>query len=252
MRADLRSPHLPSGEHVPGDAPLPRKLAAEFVGTYFLTLVGAGLEVVAVLNPGQIDRSIKAAGPGLIVAAMIYAIGDVSGAHLNPAVTLMFGVRRSFGWRMVPAYWIAQLSGAVAAALSIRWLFGSDSNVGVSHLSALSPTKGLAVEIVFTALLVIVILNVAHKHSLLGTDAALAVGATIAVCGLVGGELTTMSMNPARSIGPAIVAGTSRDLWVYVAGPFVGALVGLAIVCVLRPHRNADEFEAAEGDHVGG
>jgi len=229
-----------------------RRLAAEFVGTYFLTLVGAGLEVVSVLKPGQVDRSIKAAAPGLVVAAMIYAVGDVSGAHLNPAVTLMFGVRRSFGWPLVPAYWAAQLSGAVVAALSIRWLFGSVGDVGANHLSGVSPSKGLAIEVLFTALLVIVILNVAHKHSLLGTDAALAVGATIAVCGMVGGELTTMSMNPARSIGPAIVAGTTRDLWVYVVGPFAGALVGLGIACLLRPHRNPDEFEAAQGDHVGG
>jgi aquaporin Z len=226
----------------------PRKLAAEFVGTYFLVVVAAGIEVVAVMRPGQIDRSMKAFASGLVVAAMIYALGDVSGAHLNPVVTLTFGLRRAFEWRLVPAYWGAQLGGAIAAGFTIRHLFGNVGEVGINHLEDLSATKGLLIEALFTSLLLIVILNVAHKHSLLGTDAALAVGATIAVCGLVGGELTTMSMNPARSIGPAIAAGTTTDLWVYVLGPVIGAFAGLGIFCLLRPHRNPDEFDAAEGD----
>jgi MIP family channel proteins len=225
-----------------------RRLAAEFVGTYFLVMVAAGIEVVAVMRPGQIDRSMKAFASGMVVAAMIYALGDVSGAHLNPVVTLTFGLRRAFEWRLVPAYWVAQLGGAIAAGFTIRHLLGTVGDVGINHLEGLSATKGLFIEALFTSLLIIVILNVAHKHSLLGTDAALAVGATIAVCGLVGGELTTMSMNPARSIGPAIAAGTTRDLWVYVLGPAIGALAGLGIFCLLRPHRNPDEFEAAGGD----
>jgi MIP family channel proteins len=232
----------------PSKIPLARKAAAEFVGTYFLTLVGAGIEIVAVLKPGQIDRSVKAAGPGLVVAAMIYAVGDVSGAHFNPAVTCAFAVRRAFGWRHVPVYLIMQIGAAIAAALTLRSLFGTVGDVGANHLETVTAGKGLVIEALFTGLLVVVILNAAHKHSLVGTQAALAVGATITVCGLVGGELTTMSMNPARSVGPALVSGHATDLWVYLAGPTIGALAAVAVVAIIRPHRNLDEFQAAEGE----
>ena len=232
----------------PQESTLPRKVLAELVGTFFLTLVGAGIEIVAVLEPGHIDRSIKAVAPALVVAAMIYSIGDVSGAHLNPAVTLAFGVRRSFPMRYVPAYLVAQVVGAIAAALCLRAWFGTVGNVGVSHLENFSASKGFMLEVVLTVLLVFVVLNAAHKHFLIGTQAALAVAATITVCGMLGGELTTASMNPARSLGPAIVAGDANDLWVYLAGPAIGSMVALAITVVLRPHRNPDEREAAQGD----
>ena len=235
----------------PEESTLPRKLLAEVVGTFFLTLVGAGIEVIAVLRPGEIDRAVKAAGPALVVAAMIYAVGDVSGAHLNPVVTLAFGVRRSFPMRYVPAYVIAQVVGAIAAALCVRGWFGTVGDVGASHLDTFSPGKGLSVEVVLTALLVFVVLNTAHKHFLIGTQAALAVAATILVCGLLGGELTTASMNPARSLGPAIVSGRGADLWVFLVGPIVGAMAALAIVVGLRPHRSADEREAALGERNG-
>jgi len=126
-------------------------------------------------------------------------------------------------------------------------LFGTARDVGINRLDGATAGKGVVIEAVFTMLLVMVILNTAHKHSLIGTQAAIAVGATITVCGFVGGELTTMSMNPARSIGPAIVAGTGKDLWVYLVGPAVGALAAVVIVSVLRPHPNPDEREAAQG-----
>ena len=102
------------------EAALPRKVLAELVGTFFLTLVGAGIEVVAALHPGDIDRTVKAAAPGLVVAAMIYALGDVSGAHLNPVVTLAFGLRRSFTAWHVPIYWATQVAGAILAACTLR------------------------------------------------------------------------------------------------------------------------------------
>lgn len=235
----------------PAESTLPRKLLAEFVGTFFLTLVGAGLEIIAVLKPGHVDRSVKAAAPALVVAAMIYSVGDVSGAHLNPAVTLAFGVRRSFPMRYVPAYIVAQVAGAISAAVCLRAWFGTVGDVGVSHLESFSASKGFMLEAVLTVLLVFVVLNAAHKHFLMGTQAALAVAATIAVCGMLGGELTSASMNPARSLGPAIAAGTATDLWVYLAGPTMGSMVALAITAVLRPHRSPDEREAAQGDRTG-
>ena len=226
---------------------LPRKLFAEWIGTFALTFVGAGIEMIAVLHPLAIDRTSKAAASSLIVAAMIYAVGDIGGAHLNPAVTLMFTVRRSFPLRNLLPYWLAQLAGACAAAAVLREILGTVGHLGASQLHDLTPARGYLIELFLTALLAFVILNAAHKHSLIGTQAAIAVGATIAACNLLGGELTTASMNPARSIGPALVGGYHANLWIFVAGPISGAILALAITVGLRPHRNEDEFEAADG-----
>ena len=229
------------------EIPIPRKLFAELVGTYFATLITAGIEVVAVLKPGEIDRAVKAAAPSLVAAAMIYALGDLSGAHFNPAVTLVFALRRDFPKALVLPYWVAQFAGAIGAALTLRSLFGTVREVGINRLDVVTQGRGFVIEIVITTLLVVVTLNAAHEHSLIGTQAAIAVAATMAACRMVAGELTGASMNPARSVGPAIVAGEFSDLWVFVAGPVVGALVALAITVGLRPHRNRDEFEAARG-----
>lgn len=228
-------------------APVPRKLLAELVGTYFATLVTAGIEVVAVLEPGEIDRVVKAAAPSLVAAGMIYALGDLSGAHFNPAVTLVFAVRRDFPKRLVLPYWVAQFAGAIAAALTLRALFGTVRDVGISRLDGVTEGRGFVIEIIITALLVLVTLNAAHEHSLIGTQAAIAVAATMAACRMVAGELTSASMNPARSVGPAVAAAAFDDLWVFVAGPVVGALAALGITVALRPHRNRDEHEAAQG-----
>jgi aquaporin Z len=237
--------------NAPEESALPRKLFAEFVGTYFATLVTAGLEVVAVLKPGHIDRSVKAAGPSLIAAGMIYALGDVSGAHFNPVVTLVFAVRRDFPVRLVAPYWVMQFTGAIGAAVTLRSLFGTVGDVGANRLDGVTASRGILIEIAITTLLVIVTLNAAHEHSLIGTEAAVAVGATMAACRMFAGELTTASMNPARSLGPAVVGGRFTDVWVFLAGPTAGALLALAVTVVLRPHRNQDEREAAQGEDSG-
>ncbi|MEY2582149.1 MAG: aquaporin [Ilumatobacteraceae bacterium] len=241
--------------HVEGDAqkkpahmPVPRKLFAEFVGTYFAVLVTAGIEVVAVLKPGEIDRTVKAAAPSLVAAAMIYALGDLSGAHFNPAVTLVFAVRRDFPKSLVVPYWIAQFGGAICAGLTLRSLFGTVRDVGISKLDGVTGGRGFVIEILITTLLVVISLNAAHEHSLIGTQAAIAVASTMAACRMIAGPLTSASMNPARSVGPAVASGVFTDLWVFVAGPVVGALAALAIVVALRPHRNRDEHEAAQGE----
>jgi aquaporin Z len=231
----------------PARTQIPRKLFAEVVGTYFATLVTAGIEVVAVLKPGEIDRTVKAAAPSLVAAAMIYTLGDLSGAHFNPAVTLVFAVRRDFPKALVLPYWVAQFAGAIAAAFTLRSLFGTVRDVGVSRLDVVNEGQGFMIEVVITSLLVVVTLNAAHEHSLIGTQAAIAVAATMAACRMVAGELTSASMNPARSIGPAVASGQFKDLWVFVSGPVVGALAALAITVGLRPHRNRDEHEAAQG-----
>jgi len=227
-------------------APLWRQAGAELIGTFFLTLAGAGIEIAAVLFPDHIDRTIKAAAPAAVVAAMIYSVGDISGAHLNPVVTAAFAVRRAFEWRKVPIYWAVQICGALLAALILRALFGTVASGGAStvHVTA---WRGAVVEGLVTALLLIVILNTAHQHSLIGTEAALAVGATLLVCHLLAGEFTSASLNPARSLGPAVVAGHFDNLWVFIVGPLAGAAVAIGVMMVLRPRANLDEARAATG-----
>jgi aquaporin Z len=238
--------HERPGAPLDQSPPLARRAFAEVVGAFFLTTAGAGIEIVDVLFPGTIDVTMKAVAPAAVVAAMIYSLGDISGAHLNPVVTATFAVRGVFEWRRVPVYWISQVLGAVLSAAILRALFGTVRSVGTSEIH-IAAWRGCVVEGIVTALLVIVILNTAHKHSLIGTEAALAVGAVLLACGLIACQLTTASMNPARSLGPAIVSGNFDNLWVFIVGPFAGAAIALGIVTALRPVPNTDEVEAAGG-----
>jgi aquaporin Z len=229
------------------EPPFGRQLLAEIVGTFFLTFVAAGAEVAGVLSDGRVGDAAKAMAPGLVVLALIYASGDVSGAHFNPAVTSAFALRGVFPWAKLPAYVAAQLAGSCLAAIVLRALFGTLRDVGVTRLTV-SVGKGLALEVIITALLVLIILNTAHRHSIIGTEAALAVGATIALAGLFAGPLSGASMNPARSLGPALVSGATNHVWVYIVGPLAGAGAATALSFAFHPDRNEDEDEAAEGD----
>jgi aquaporin Z len=159
---------------------------------------------------------------------------------------VVFSVRRVFDWRCVPLYCGAQLTGAIAAAGTLRWLFGTARSVGINQVH-IGPGRAGVVEGIMTAVLVLVILNAAHKHSLIGASAAVPVGATIVACGMFGGELTTTSLNPARSLGPAIVSGDYTNIAVFVVGPLAGALAGLLVASLLRPATNTDERSSAEG-----
>jgi aquaporin Z len=175
--------------------------------------------------------------------ALIYAIGDRSGAHFNPAVTLAFALRRVFppGW--VPGYWLAQLAGAALAAALLRLLFPDSSAAGVSQPNIAAETA-LILEIVLTAILVTVILGTADRYQLIGPSAGIAVGATIALCGLLALPIEGASMNPARSFGPALIHGEFNDLWVYVIGPIVGAAIAVVIARLL--HGPVPPEEAAQ------
>jgi len=212
---------------------MPVRLAAEAVGTFALTFVAAGGDVFANLTAGDVTPVARALAPGLVVMALIYAIGDRSGAHFNPAVTLAFALRRLFPARWVAGYWLAQIAGAVAAALLLRLLFGEVAGAGVTFPN-IDPVVAVGIETVLTALLVTVILGTADRYSLIGPDAAIPVGATIAVCGLIALPIEGASMNPARSFGPALVALDFGSLWVYVVGPALGAAIAVAIAFVLR------------------
>jgi aquaporin Z len=224
-----------------------QRLAAELVGTFFLVIAAAGGDMVADLHVGQVSDAARALAPALVVAAMIYAFGSISGAHFNPAVSLAFAARGVFPWRRVPSYVFAQLAGAIGAAAVLHFVFSPAGHQGTTYPHA-PVGQSLAFEVILSGLLVTVILNAATEHRLLGPDAALPTGATIAAAGLVGLAVSGASMNPARSLGPAVVAGIGEDQWIYVVGPLLGA--GLAVIVTLLTHGRPtnDEHQAAEGD----
>lgn len=234
----------------PARAALWRSLGAELLGTAALTLVAAGGEVIAIRSGGQIDLTARAAAPGLMVMAVIYALGQVSGAHINPAVTLAFALRRDFPWRRVPGYWVAQILGAILAALYLRALFGHVAEAGATRPHAGVGTA-LAMEIVLTLLLVSIILGTATRAKVVGPNAAIAVGGTVALAGLFAGPISGASMNPARSLGPALVAGAAVHQWIYVVGPGLGAALATLLAALIHGPRQPSEAEAAEGDSVG-
>jgi aquaporin Z len=224
-------------------------LLAEAFGTMALVFVAVGGDAAGVVTGGEVGVAARAVAPALMVAAMIYAIGDVSGAHFNPVVTAAFTLKRLFPAALLPLYWVAQAVGAIAAALVVRALLGDAVAAGVStpHIASAS---ALGFEVILTLLLVTVILGTADRHRIVGTEAALAVGATIALCGLVALPLEGASMNPARSLGPAIVTGRFTDLWIYVIGPFVGAAAAVAINAMLHGSsaRDPEARRAAQGE----
>jgi aquaporin Z len=225
-----------------------RRLLAELVGTFALTAVAAGTEMAATLAPDQVDHVAKSVAPGLLVMSFIYAFGDTSGAHFNPVVTLAFALKRLFPWAWVPLYLAAQFAGAIIAALVLRELIGDVAHLG-ANTPHLAPWPATGVEILLTWILVSVILGTADRHSLIGTEAAIAVGATISLCGLFGGTLSGASMNPARSLGPAVVDGALGDAWIYLVGPLVGATIAVIITMVLHGlgPKDEEQVEAAQG-----
>ncbi len=246
-----------SGSHERGkrdeeqEASLFRRLFAELFGTFALVTVAAGADTIAALTDGEVTPIARAVAPALVVMALIYAIGNVSGAHFNPAVTLAFAARRDFPWRLMPAYWAAEFAGALLAATLLRALFGT-----VGHLGATQPKHGVgiafAMEVVLTLFLVTVILGTATRNRLIGPNAAIAVGGTIALCGLVGLPVSGASMNPARSVGPALVGGDTAHWWIYVAGPLCGALLAVVLTWIMHGGRKPMEEAAAGGDGADG
>jgi aquaporin NIP len=216
---------------------LPRRLVAEALGTFCLVFAGTGAIVIDGITGGRIGHGGIAAAFGLVVMIMIFAIGHLSGAHLNPAVTVGFAIGRHFPRTEVVPYIAAQIVGAFVAALSLRGLFGLDFGLGATQPAHVSDIAAAGLEVGLTAVLMIVILAVATDTRAVGSLAAVAIGATIALEALVLGPITGASMNPARSLAPAVVGGDLSGIWIYLIGPTVGALVGVGIYELLRGAR---------------
>jgi aquaporin Z len=223
-----------------------KRLLAEMVGAFGLTAVASIGDVAGFLTGGEVSPIARAIAPGFFVLAMIYATGDVSGLHINPAVTLGFAVKRLFPARWLPTYWMAQLVGALAAGALVVVLFGNDpATHAVTQPHGIEPLVALALEIFLTWALVTVILGTADRAHLVGPNAALAVGATIALCGLIALPLEGASMNPARSTGPAVMTGDIAELWIYWVGPMIGALIAVAFMSIVHAEQH-DEDKAVE------
>ncbi len=220
---------------------------AELLGTFALTFVAVvGIMVAAVTND-QVSYVARVSAPGLLVMAMIYTLGGISGAHLNPAVTLAFALRSAFPWSRVPIYWAAQVIGALLAAAVARLLIGDVKDLGATlpHFGTL-PAFGM--EIVLTWLLVVVIIGTATGTKLVGQNAGIAVGGTIALCGLIADPASGASMNPARSLGPLLLAGKMDVAWIYIAGPVCGSLLAVATAWLIHGPPDQEEVDAASGE----
>jgi aquaporin Z len=228
-------------------ATMPSRFCAEFFGTFALVFAGCGAIVINQMTGGQVTHVGVGLTFGLVVMAMIYAVGDVSGAHLNPAVTVAFAAAKRFSWRDVPVYVVAQCLGAIVAAFVLRMMFGNwavaaNARGGMITLGQTLPAPTLVpqsfvLEFILTAILMAVILRVSSGAKEKGITAAIAVGGVVAMEAIFAGPISGASMNPARSLGPALVAGQFSHLWIYLIAPTLGALAAVVVSVMIDPQR---------------
>ncbi len=225
-----------------------RRLFAELWGTFLLMLVAGGSDVASVMS-GEFSKAAAAIAPGVMVMTAIYFMGAVSGAHLNPAVSFAFALRRNFPWPRVPGYVLAQVAGAALAAALLQVTFGPLAHVGATVPRAgVAPWQALALEAVLSAGLVNTVLGTATGARNIGTNTGIAVGGYIAIAGLWASPFTGASMNPARSLGPDILRGDFATTWIYVAGPLIGAAVGVLFEWILVGPPTEAGTKAAQGE----
>ncbi len=217
-----------------GRPDLLRRAAAEGFGAFALVFAGCGAIVTDAVHPGTLGAVGVSLVFGLVIMAMVYATGHLSGAHLNPAVTLAFALTRHFPHREALAYIGAQLLGAVVASALLLAVWPSQPAALGTTLPSVGAGSALVYEAILTALLMFVIMAVATDARAVGAGAAIAIGGTVGLDALFGGAITGASMNPARSIGPALVAGELHDLWIYVVAPIAGAALGALAYQVVR------------------
>lgn len=225
-----------------------RRLVAELLGTFLLVLVGAGAAVLDA-KTGSIGRVAAVSAPGLMVMAVILSMGAVSGAHLNPVVSVAFALRRDFQWLRVPGYVSAQLAGGVLACLFLRALFGTAGNLGATRPGpGFTSTQAFLIETVLTLGLVSTILGTASTAQNVGPLAALGVGGYIVLAGLWASPVSGASMNTVRSLAPDLVRGDLHGLWPYLLGPLLGSLLAVAFAHILRgPGGDPAAVTAAQG-----
>ena len=206
------------------------RLGAELLGTFILTFTAAGADIVDQVYPNGIGHVARYTAPGIAVMAMIWALSGISGAHINPAVSLAFFFRRMFAGALVVPYIVVQLFGATIAALLLRTIFTGDIALGITKPQPpFKEIQAFAVEIVLTAILIFTILGTAEQKAVVGKNVALAVGGVVAMCGLAFSPLSGASMNPARSLGPMIAALDFTHALTYIFAPVIGAAIAAAV-----------------------
>ena len=216
-----------------------KKYLSEFIGTFSMIFCGCGAMVINDFTGGSITHPGVAITWGLIVMSMIYAFGDVSGAHFNPAVTLGFAVAKKFKWIEVPKYVIAQLFGALTASYVLLFLF-PESDLGAT-IPTIEPLKVFIIELLLSFFLMLVIINVSTGSKEIGPVAGIAIGSVVLLEAMFAGPLTKASMNPIRSLAPALVSGNFTDLWVYLTAPFAGMLLAVFSCKLVKDENCCDE-----------
>lgn len=211
-----------------------KKLLAELLGTFTLVFAGTGAIVINAAHGGAITHVGIAITFGLVVLAMIHTFGDVSGAHLNPAVTLAFAAARRFAWSEVPFYIGAQVVGALAASFLLHFLFPQNPASLGATLPAGSDMQSFVLELVLTTILMLTILSVSTGAKEKGITAGIAIGGVIALEAMFAGPASGASMNPARSLAPALVSGQLDHLWIYLVAPVLGALIAVPLCIGVR------------------
>jgi len=216
---------------------LPTRLAAEALGTYFLVFAATGAVAVDAVTHGTLGGIGMSLACGLVVFAMIEALGDISGAHLNPAVSVGFALAGRFPWRQVPGYVVAQFVGAFAASFTVRALLPESPTLGEHSPHIIAP-RAFALECLLGLFLMMTILGVTAKAKERGLQAGLAIGAAVFLGVLVAGPISGGSMNPVRSIAPGVVSGRTDELWIYVLAPMLGAAIAGIVSGLAKRHRD--------------
>ena len=210
-----------------------KKYIAEFIGTFTLVFCGTGAVTVNEITNGSVTHVGIAITFGLTVMAMIYALGEVSGAHLNPAVTIAFAINKNFAWKRVTPYIISQLAGGFAASIILKYLFPTSLLLGATLPSG-SALQSFVLEIILTFFLMLVILQVAKGSKEQSMFAGLAIGSVVLLEAMFAGPVCGASMNPARSLAPAIMSNHLESLWIYLVAPFIGAILAVGIYRILK------------------
>jgi aquaporin Z len=203
-----------------------KRFISEIIATFALVFCGTGAMVINDFTGGTVSHVGVAMTFGLIVMGMIYAFGDISGAHMNPAVTIAFAYAKKFSWKEVPAYVLAQFIGAFLASGILLYLFPESQTLGAT-LPGLSAMKVFILEIILSFFLMVVIINVSTGSKEIGVVAGIAIGSVVLLEAMFAGPVTGASMNPARSIAPAVVSGNLADIWIYIFAPIIGCLLAV-------------------------
>lgn len=215
---------------------------AEFIGTFFLVFFGCGSVILSNLNISDVGSFVPIIF-GAAVSIMIYAVGHISGAHFNPAVTIAFWSAKRFPAQRIPFYVLAQVSGALTASLVHLFLWGAEHTFGVTTFQG-ETSVALLMEFILSFALMFVIISVATDSRAVGELAGIAIGSTVAVCAFVGGPLTGASMNPARTLGPALVAQDFTGIWIYFVAPILGTVLATFVYEWIRCHKEAQDEKA--------